>query len=394
LKTTTPLQEQLKRASEKLNAAKKVAILAGAGCKGAHDELIATAEKLKAPIVFSLRGKEFIEYDNPYDVGLTGLLGFSSGYHAIMDCDVLLMLGTDFPYRQFFPEHATIIQVDIRGEQIGRRTHVEIALIGDVKSTLQALLPLLSDKANRSYLDRALAHYTRTRKEFDALATGKEGTSPLHPEFVAATISDVAAEDAIFTCDVGTPVIWTARYLKVNGKRRILGSFNHGSMANAMPQAIGAQAAFRDRQVISFSGDGGLAMLLGDLLTLNQMELPVKVVVFNNGALGFVEVEMKSSGYVTFTTDLKNPSFAKVAEAMGMFGVRVERPEQLRPALQAALSHKGPALIEVLTHRLELAMPPTITFEEMKGFSLYMLRTVMNGRGDELIDLAKTNLFH
>jgi pyruvate dehydrogenase (quinone) len=392
--TLTPLQEQLKRASEKLNAAKKVAILAGAGCKGAHDELIATAEKLKAPIVFSLRGKEFIDYDNPYDVGLTGLLGFSSGYHAIMDCDVLLMLGTDFPYRQFFPEHATIIQVDIRGEQIGRRTHVEIALIGDVKSTLQALLPLLSDKANRSYLDRALAHYTRTRKEFDALATGKEGTSPLHPEFVAATISDVAAEDAIFTCDVGTPVIWTARYLKVNGKRRILGSFNHGSMANAMPQAIGAQAAFRDRQVISFSGDGGLAMLLGDLLTLNQMELPVKVVVFNNGALGFVEVEMKSSGYVTFTTDLKNPSFAKVAEAMGMFGVRVERPEQLRPALQAALSHKGPALIEVLTHRLELAMPPTITFEEMKGFSLYMLRTVMNGRGDELIDLAKTNLFH
>jgi pyruvate dehydrogenase (quinone) len=211
---------------------------------------------------------------------------------------------------------------------------------------------------------------------------------------VVATISEVAAEDAVFTCDVGTPVIWTARYLKVNGKRRILGSFNHGSMANAMPQAIGAQAAFRGRQIISFSGDGGLAMLLGDLLTLNQMELPVKVVVFNNGALGFVEVEMKSSGYVTFSTDLKNPSFAKVAEAMGMFGVRVERPEQLRPALQGALSHNGPALIEVLTHRLELAMPPTITLEEAKGFSLYMLRTVMNGRGDELIDLAKTNLFH
>jgi pyruvate dehydrogenase (quinone) len=390
----TPLQEQLRRAAEKLNTAEKVAIFGGAGCKGAHDELIATAEKLKAPIVFSLRGKEFIEYDNPYDAGLTGLLGFSSGYHAIMDCDVLLMLGTDFPYRQFFPEHATIIQVDIRGEQIGRRTHVEIGLIGDVKSTLQALLPLLSDKANRSYLDKALGHYGRTRKEFDALATGKEGTSPLRPEFVAATISEIAAEDAVFTCDVGTPVIWTARYLQVNGQRRILGSFNHGSMANAMPQAIGAQAAFRGRQVISFSGDGGLAMLLGDLLTLNQMELPVKVVVFNNGALGFVEVEMKSSGYVTFSTDLKNPSFAKVAEAMGMFGARVERPEQLRPALQAAFSHKGPALIEVLTHRLELAMPPTITLEEAKGFSLYMLRTVMNGRGDELIDLAKTNLFH
>jgi pyruvate dehydrogenase (quinone) len=377
-----------------LNSAKKVAILGGAGCKGAHSELLATAEKLKAPVVFSLRGKEFIEYDNPYDVGLTGLLGFSSGYHAIMDSDVLLMLGTDFPYRQFFPENATIIQVDVRGELIGRRTHVEIGLIGDVKSTLQALLPLLTDKANRSYLDKALAHYARTRREFDALASGKEGTSPVHPEFIVATASELASKDAVFTCDVGTPVIWLARYLQVNGKRRILGSFNHGSMANAMPQAIGAQAAYRDRQIISFSGDGGLAMLLGDLLTLNQMELPVKVVVFNNGALGFVEVEQKSSGYVTFSTDLKNPSFAKVAEAMGMFGVRVERPEQLRPALQAAFSHKGPALIEVLTHRYELSMPPTITLEEMKGFSLYMLRTVLNGRGDELIELAKTNLFH
>jgi pyruvate dehydrogenase (quinone) len=390
----TPHREQIQRAAEALNSAKKVTILGGAGCKGAHDELLATAEKLKAPIVFSLRGKEFIEYDNPYDVGLTGLLGFSSGYHAIMDSEVLLMLGTDFPYRQFFPENATIIQVDVRGEQIGRRTHVEVGLIGDVKSTLQALIPLLTDKSNRSYLDKALAHYARTRKELDALAAGKEGTSPVHPEFLAATISELASNDAVFTCDVGTPVIWLARYLQVNGKRRILGSFNHGSMANAMPQAIGAQAAYRDRQIISFSGDGGLAMLLGDLLTLNQMELPVKVVVFNNGALGFVEVEQKSSGYVTFSTDLKNPSFAKVAEAMGMFGVRVERPEQLRPALQAAFSHKGPALIEVLTHRLALSMPPTITFEEMKGFSLYMLRTVLNGRGDELIDLAKTNLFH
>jgi pyruvate dehydrogenase (quinone) len=392
--SVTPNRDRLKRTADALNDAKKITILGGAGCKGAHDELIAIAEKLKAPIVFAFRGKEFIEYDNPYDVGMTGLLGFSSGYHAIMDSDVLLMLGTDFPYRQFYPENATVIQVDIRGEQIGRRTHVEIGLIGDVKSTLQALLPLLTDKANRSHLDKALAHYGKTRKDLDALASGKEGTSPVRPEFVVSTISELAAEDAVFTCDVGTEVIWTARYLKVNGKRRILGSFNHGSMANAMPQAIGAQAAFPGRQIISLSGDGGIAMLLGDLLTLNQMGLPVKVVVFNNGALGFVEVEMKSSGYVTFSTDLKNPSFAKVAEAMGMFGVRVERPEQLRPALQAAFSHKGPALIEVLTNRLELSMPPTITFEEAKGFSLYMLRTVMNGRGDELIDLAKTNLFH
>jgi pyruvate dehydrogenase (quinone) len=390
----TPNRDQLNRAAEALNSAKKIAIFGGAGCKGAHEELVATAEKLKAPVVFTLRGKEFIEYDNPYNVGLTGLLGFSSGYHAIMGSDVLLVLGADFPYRQFFPEKATIIQVDNRGENIGRRTHVEIGLIGDVKTTLQALLPFLTDKADRGYLDKALAHYDKTRKEFDSLASGKEGTTPLRPEFVVSTISDVAAKDAVFTCDVGTPIIWTARYLQVNGKRRIIGSFNHGSMANAMPQAIGAQAAYPGRQIISFSGDGGIAMLLGDLLTLNQMDLPVKVVVFNNGALGFVEVEMKSSGYVTYGTDLKNPSFAKVAEAMGMFGARVERPEQLRPALQAAFSHKGPAIIEVLTHRFELAMPPTITLDEAKGFSLYMLRTVMNGRGDELIDLAKTNLFH
>lgn len=359
--SVTPNHDQLKRTADALNDAKKITILGGAGCKGAHHELVAIAEKLKAPIVFAFRGKEFIEYDNPYDVGMTGLLGFSSGYHAIMNSDVLLMLGTDFPYRQFYPENATVIQVDIRGEQIGRRTHVEIGLIGDVKSTIQALLPLLTDKANRSHLDKALEHYAKTRKDLDALATGKEGTTPVRPEFLAATISEVAAEDAVFTCDVGTPVIWMARYLKVNGKRRILGSFNHGSMANAMPQAIGAQAAYPGRQIISFSGDGGIAMLLGDLLTLNQMELPVKVVVFNNGALGFVEVEMKSSGYVTFSTDLKNPSFAKVAEAMGMFGVRVERPEQLRPALQAAFCTRGPLSLRSSRTGLNfLCLPPSL----------------------------------
>ena len=340
--SVTPNRDQLKRTADVLNDGKKITILGGAGCKGAHDELVAIAEKLKAPIVFAFRGKEFIEYDNPYDVGMTGLLGFSSGYHAIMNSDVLLMLGTDFPYRQFYPENATVIQVDIRGEQIGRRTHVEIGLIGDVKSTIQALLPLITDKANRSHLDKALEHYAKTRKDLDAFATGKEGTSPVRPEFVVSTISELASEDAVFTCDVGTEVIWTARYLKLNGKRRILGSFNHGSMANAMPQAIGAQAAFPGRQIISFSGDGGIAMLLGDLLTLNQMELPVKVVVFNNGALGFVEVEMKSSGYVTFSTDLKNPSFAKVAEAMGMFGVRVERPEHFGPLCRPRFRTRGP----------------------------------------------------
>jgi pyruvate dehydrogenase (quinone) len=387
-----PLQAHLEKAAQILNAASKITILGGAGCQGAHDELIQTAARLKAPIVHALRGKEFIEYDNPYDTGMTGLLGFSSGYHAIMDCDALLMLGTDFPYRQFFPKDAKVLQVDLRGEQIGRRTHVELGLIGDVRHTLRALLPLLVQNSDDAHLKKSLAHYAETRKSLDELADGEPGTSPLHPQYLAKLIDELAAEDAVFTCDVGTPVIWAARYLGMNGKRRLLGSFNHGSMANALPQAIGAQAAFPKRQVISLSGDGGLTMLLGDLLTLPQMQLPVKVVVLNNGALGFVELEMKSDGYVTFGTDLRNPSFAKLADAIGLFTARVERPEELRSALHAAFDHNGPALVEVLVNRMELSMPPTITIDQMEGFTLYALRSVMSGRGDELLDLAKTNL--
>jgi pyruvate dehydrogenase (quinone) len=383
---------ELRLAADFLNRAQKVAILGGAGCEGAHGQLVALAEKLKAPIVHALRGKEFIEYDNPYDVGMTGLLGFSSGYHAMMNCDALLMLGTDFPYQQFFPQKAKILQVDVRGEQIGRRTPVDLGLIGRVDDTIDELLPLLEDKEDRSYLDTCLKHYQGARKGLDDLAVGEPGRTPIHPQYVAKVLDELAAEDAVFTCDVGTPTIWAARYLRMNGKRRLLGSFTHGSMANALPQAIGAQAAFPGRQVISMSGDGGLAMLLGELLSLRQLNLPVKLVVFSNSTLGFVELEMKAAGLVDFATELVNPNFAQLAESAGVLGRRVEKPEDLHAAIEEALSHDGPALVEVLVNRQELSMPPTITAEQVKGFSLYMIRAVLSGKGDEVIDLAKSNL--
>jgi pyruvate dehydrogenase (quinone) len=387
-----PSDGELRSAAEILNGARKVTILGGAGCEGAHAELIAVAERLKAPIVHALRGKEFIEYDNPYDLGMTGLLGFSSGYHAMMNCDALLMLGTDFPYQQFYPKNAKIIQVDSRGDQIGRRTPVNLGLIGNVKDTLERLIPLLESKLDRSYLDLCLDHYKDARKSLDDLAVGEPGRMPIHPQYAVKVLDELAAEDAVFTCDVGTPTVWAARYLHMNGKRRLLGSFNHGSMANALPQAIGIQASHPGRQVITLSGDGGLAMLLGDLLTLRQLKLPVKLVVFNNSSLGFVELEMKAAGLVDYGTDLLNPDFAKLAESVGMFGVRVEKPEELRAALTEALAHDGPALVEVLVNRQELSMPPTISLEQALGFSLYMIRAVLSGRGDEVIDLAKTNL--
>ena len=388
-----PSDKELQTAAAILNQARKVTILGGAGCAGAHTELVQAAERLKAPIVHSLRGKEFVEHDNPYDVGMTGLLGFSSGYFAMMSCDALLMLGTDFPYPQFFPQEAKIIQVDNRGEQIGRRTQVDLGLIGNVSDTLAELMPWLEVKSDRAHLDQSTDHYRRARKGLDDLAVGEPGRTPIHPQYVAKVLDEVAADDAIFTCDVGTPTIWAARYLRMNGKRRLLGSFTHGSMANALPQAIGAQKAHAGRQVITLSGDGGLAMMMGDLLTLPQLKLPVKLVVFNNSSLAFVEVEMKAAGLLEFGTDLMNPNFAKLAEASNILGVRVEKPEELKPALTQALQHNGPALVDVVVNRQELSMPPTISAGQALGFSLYLLRAVLSGRGDEVIDLARTNLF-
>jgi pyruvate dehydrogenase (quinone) len=387
-----PDGDSLAAAAEVLNSAQRVTILAGAGCAGAHDQLISIAAALQAPVLHAFRGKEFVEYDNPYDVGMTGLIGFSSGYRAMEHCDALLMLGTDFPYRPFYPPGVPVIQVDVRGEHIGRRVRVDVPLVGTVKDTVDALLPLISAKSDSSHLDRMTAHYRRARARLDRLASTGRGRSPLHPQFVAATIDRLAASDAIFTADVGTPCIWAARYLRMNGRRRLVGSFNHGSMANALPQAIGAQASQPGRQVVTLSGDGGVAMLLGELITLRQMRLPVKVVVFNNGALSFVELEMKAGGIVTYGTDLDNPDFAGIATAAGLFGARVEKPAELEDALRAAFGHEGPALVDVRTDRYELALPPKLSYGEVKGFTLYATRTILSGEGKELLELTRTNL--
>jgi len=390
-----PARRDLDRLAALLNGDSRVTILCGSGCQGAHDELLALGERLKAPMVHALRGKEHVEWDNPYDVGMTGLIGFSSGYYAMLDCDVLLMLGTDFPYRQFYPhgDGIRIAQVDIRAEQIGRRAAVDLGVVGDVRTTIAALLPLLEPKRDGTHLAQAQQHYAKARKALDDLAVGTPGKRLLHPQQVANAVSEHAATDAVFTCDVGLPTVWAARYLAMNGKRRLIGSFSHGSMANAMAQAIGAQAAFPGRQVISLSGDGGFAMLMGDFLSLAQLRLPVKVVVFNNGALGFIELEQKSSGFLDFGTELKNPNFAAMAEAVGVRGVRIEDPAHVKDGIAAALAHDGPVLVDAVVNRTELAMPPAVTIEMAKGFSLYMVKAVMSGRADELIDLAKTNLW-
>lgn len=388
----TPGEAEIEALATLLNGAGRITLFCGRGCAGAHDELMALAEALKSPIVHALGGKEYVEYDNPYDVGMTGFIGFSSGYEAMHACDVLVMLGTDFPYKQFLPGDVKIAQVDLRAEHLGRRCKLDLGVVGGVRETIKALLPKLTAKTDRRHLDHCVAHYVSARKGLDDLAKGEPGHKPIHPQYLAKLISDSAAEDAVFTFDVGTPTIWAARYLKMNGRRRLIGSLAHGSMANALPQAIGVQAAQPGRQVISLSGDGGFTMLMGDLITLTQMKLPVKIVIFNNGVLGFVALEMKAAGFVELGTDLQNPDFAAMARAVGIHGVRVEDPGDLPAAVAEFLAHDGPAVLDVVTAKQELSMPPTIGAEQVKGFSLWLVRAVMSGRGDEVIDLAKQNL--
>jgi pyruvate dehydrogenase (quinone) len=309
----------------------------------------------------------------------------------MMDCDVLLMLGTDFPYRQFFPDNARIAQVDIRPEAIGRRARISLGVVGDVRETLSALLPKLQAKSDSAHLNAAREHYRKARVSLDDLATGRAG-GRVHPQQIARVLSEKAASDAIFTCDVGLPTVWAARYLSMHGGRRLIGSFWHGSMANAMAQAIGAQAASPGRQVISLSGDGGFTMLMGDLLSLKQLNLPVKVVVFNNGTLGFIELEQKSTGFLPTGTEFENPNFAKMAEAAGIRGVRIDDPADVESRLTEALADPGPVVIDAVVNRMELSMPPRVTTEMAKGFTLYMLRAVLNGRMDELVELAAANI--
>ena len=387
-----PSDADLAALASLLDAGSKVAMMCGAGCAGAHAEVVALADALGAPIIHSLRGKEHVEYDNPFDVGMTGLIGFASGYAAMKECDTLLLLGTDFPYRQFYPERARVAQIDIRPESLGNRTHIDYGVLGDVGVTAKALLPMLKRKTDRSFLEAATAHYRRARADLDRLAESAPGGGRIHPQYLYRLVSEIAADDAVFTCDVGTPCVWAARYLKMNGKRRLVGSFNHGSMANGMLQAIGAQASHPGRQVISMSGDGGFAMMMGDFITLIQMDLPVKVIVLNNGTLGFVELEMKASGFLDTAVALKNPNFAAMAEAMGIKAIRVDDPQKLDGAIRQVLAHSGPALLDVVSARQELAMPPRTTLEQATNFGLFTLRAVMDGRATQLIDLARTNL--
>ena len=384
----TPDAASLQALAALLDKGRRVTLLCGRGCAGAHADVMRLAEILQAPIVHALGGKEHVEWDNPYDVGMTGLIGFRSGYRAMMDCDTLLMLGTDFPYRQFYPTGAAIAQVDIRPECIGRRAPLTLGVVGDVAATIQGLLPMLARKTDGAHLAGAKANYAKAREGLDDLAVAEPGRA-IHPQYLTRVVSEAATDDAVFTFDVGEVTIWAARYLRMNGRRRMLGSLVHGSMANALPQAIGAQAAMPGRQVISLSGDGGFSMLMGDILTLSQQRLPVKIVVYNNGSLGFVALEMKGAGFLEFGTDLENPDFAAMARAMGIHAVRVEKAENLAAAVRDVFSSPGPALLDVVTNKQELSMPPVITADEVKGFGLWGMRAVLNGRADEVIDLVK-----
>jgi len=389
-----PQTADLHALADLVNDAERITLLCGSGCAGAHDQLIALGGKLKSPMVHALRGKEHVEWDNPYDVGMTGLIGLSSGYYAMNECDLLLILGSDFPYRQFYPRGSALVaQIDIRPEQLGRRVPITQGLVGDIAATLTQLLPLLREKPDRRFLDKAIADYHKARESLNELAIGSPGKKLIHPQQVVKALSDFATEDAVFTCDVGLPTAWAARYLTMNGKRRLIGSFWHGSMANAMAQAIGAQAALPTRQVISLSGDGGFTMLMGDFLSLAQLGLPVKVVVFNNGALGFVEMEQKATGFLDFGTGFKAPNFAAMAESVGIRGIRLEDAADVEPGILEALAHDGPVLVDAVVNRQELVIPPRITTEMAAGFTLFMAKAVMNGRADEVLDLARSNIW-
>ena len=386
-----PADADLARLADLLNKGRRVTLFCGSGCAGAHAEVVALAEKLKAPVGYAFRGKEWVEYDNPYAVGMSGLLGWGAAYMAMHACDVLLLLGTDFPYDNFMPTKPQIAQIDIRAERLGRRSKLELGLCGDVRDTIQALLPYVEPKSSRTFLDAMLEQQKVALRKLRTYVEHVGTRRPIHPEYVAATLDELAAQDAVFTMDTGMCAVWGARYFRPGAGRRFLGSFNHGSMANALPQAIGAQAAFPGRQVISLSGDGGLAMLMGDLLTLPQYQMPLKIILFNNHRLGMVQMEMEVVGLPHYGVELKNPNFAAVAEAIGLVGLRVEDPAGVRPALENALASKGPALVDVVTDPNVLALPPKATVQQAKGFAMAMMKMTFAGEIEDVMDTVMAN---
>ncbi|MFZ3473679.1 pyruvate dehydrogenase [Streptomyces sp. 4.24] len=391
--TVRPGDGEIEKLVRLIDEADKVTLFCGSGTAGAHAEVMEFAGRVKAPVGHALRGKEWIQYDNPYDVGMSGLLGYGAAYEATHECDLLILLGTDFPYNAFLPDDVKIVQVDIRPEHLGRRSKLDLAVWGDVRETLRALNTRVKAKTDRRFLDRMLKKHTDALEGVVKAYTRKvEKHTPIHPEYVAAVLDELADEDAVFTVDTGMCNVWAARYLSPNGKRRIIGSFSHGSMANALPQAIGAQFTDRGRQVVSMSGDGGFSMLMGDFLTLVQYDLPVKVVLFNNSSLGMVELEMLVSGLPSYGTTNKNPDFAAIARAAGAFGVRVEKPKQLTAALKDAFRHKGPALVDVVTDPNALSIPPRISAEMVTGFALSASKIVLDGGVGRMIQMARSNL--
>jgi pyruvate dehydrogenase (quinone) len=387
-----PSAADLRKLADLLNSADRITLFGGAGCAGAHREVLQLAKQLQAPIAYSFRGKEFLEHDNPYATGMTGLLGTEGGHYSLEKADLVLLLGTDFPYTAWYPEKAKIVQVDIRAEHLGRRCKLDLGLMGDVKATLEALLPLVKPKKSEKHLKSCLEKSRDTEKSLNRHAEENKDARPLAPEYVTSVLNEVADENAIFTVDTGMTAVWAARYLKMTRDRRLIGSFNHGSMANAMPQAIGAQLAFPKRQVVSMSGDGGFTMLMGDLLTLAQYELPVKLVVYNNSALGMVKLEMRVAGYEDFGVDVKNPDFAKMAEAVGVRGFRVGDSRDLKSSIKTAFRHDGPVLVDVVTNPNALALPPKIDPKEVAGYGLYFAKQTLHGRFFKSIDELKGNL--
>lgn len=383
-----PAQAELGRIAEALNKGERVAIYGGSGCHLAHDQVVALADKLGAPVAHTSRAKDFLEHDNPFLVGMTGVFGSEAGYHALMACDTLLLLGCDFAWRQYYPSDATIIQIDIDGTHLGRRHPVDVAAVGDIADTLDALLPLVHPREDRSFLEECRGHYARALEKQGKHAVASEGR-PIHPQYLTETVARHAEPDAVFTADGGSPMVWCLRHVPSTGRNRTIISLTHGTMANAMPQALGAKAAFPDRQVISLSGDGGISMLLGDLITAVQEGLPIKVCVFNNGTLGFVELEQKVEGLIESFTELKNPDFSEVARAIGFWARRVEQAADLDDAVRQWLAEPGPALLDVVTDRFELVMPPKVEMAQVFGTALYSAKAVLSGKGDDVYELVR-----
>ncbi|MFG1808560.1 pyruvate dehydrogenase [Streptomyces sp. NPDC049040] len=391
--TVRPGDTEIDALARLVDGARRITLFCGSGTAGAHDEVMAFAERVKSPVGHALRGKEWIQFDNPYDVGMSGLLGYGAAYEAMHECDLLLLLGTDFPYNAFLPDDVTIVQVDVRPEHLGRRSKLDLAVWGDVGETLRCLTPRVREKSDRRFLDRMLKKHSDALEGVVKAYTRKvDKHLPIHPEYVASVLDEEAADDAVFTVDTGMCNVWAARYLTPNGKRRVIGSFTHGSMANALPQAIGAQFLDRRRQVVSMSGDGGFSMLMGDFLTLVQYDLPVKVVLFNNSSLGMVELEMMVEGLPAYGTTNLNPDFAAVARAAGAYGVRVEKPKELRSALRDAFRYRGPALVDVVTDPHALSLPPKITGEQIGGFALSVGKVVLDGGVGRMVQMARANL--